>query len=113
MRQLIRNVCEQNKKTFVLVLCLNAAVGLMSSISIVMLVPMLDLLNVSLGDGSSLAILLRPFLALSYRERAAVLIGIFVLLMLFRAILHRQATIASVQPVLRHWGQCTMHRAKL
>ena len=93
MRQLIRNVCEQNKKTFVLVLCLNAAVGLMSSISIVMLVPMLDLLNVSLGDGSSLAILLRPFLALSYRERAAVLIGIFVLLMLFRAILHRQATI--------------------
>ena len=39
MTQLIRKVCEQNKRAFLMVLSLNIAVGLMSSISIVMLVP--------------------------------------------------------------------------
>ena len=76
MIQLIRKVCKQNKKAFLWVLCLNIAVGLMSSISIVMLVPMLDLLDVDLGKGSSFEVLLRPFLQLSYYQRAGVIIGI-------------------------------------
>lgn len=93
MRQLIRNVCEQNKKAFLLVLCLNIAVGLMSSISIVMLVPMLDLLDVNLGKDSSFEILLTPFLRLNYYQRAGVIICIFVLLILLRALLSRLATV--------------------
>jgi len=93
MTQLIRKVCEQNKKAFLVVVCLNIAVGLMSSISIVMLVPMLDLLDVNLGSDNAFEILLRPFLALSYYQRAAVIISIFVLLILLRAILNRLATV--------------------
>ena len=93
MIQLIRKVCKQNKKAFLWVLCLNIAVGLMSSISIVMLVPMLDLLDVDLGKGSSFEVLLRPFLQLSYYQRAGVIIGIFVLLLLLRAFLNRMAVI--------------------
>ena len=93
MIQLIRKVCKQNKKAFLWVLCLNIAVGLMSSISIVMLVPMLDLLDVDLGKGSSFEVLLRPFLQLSYYQRAGVIIGIFVLLLLLRAFLNRMAVV--------------------
>lgn len=93
MIQLIRKVCEKNKKSFLWVVFLNITVGLMSSISIVMLVPMLDLLNVDLGTGSSFEVLLRPFLALSYYQRAGVIISIFVLLILLRALLSRLATI--------------------
>ena len=93
MIQLIRKVCKQNKKAFLRVLCLNIAVGLMSSISIVMLVPMLDLLDVDLGKGSSFEVLLRPFLQLSYYQRAGVIIGIFVLLLLLRAFLNRMAVV--------------------
>lgn len=76
-----------------MVICLNIAVGLMSSISIVMLVPMLDLLDVNLGNDNAFKILLRPFLALGYYQRAAVIISIFVLLILFRALLSRLATV--------------------
>jgi len=93
MIQLLRKVCKQNKKAFLWVLCLNIAVGLMSSISIVMLVPMLDLLDVDLGKGSSFEVLLRPFLQLSYYQRAGVIIGIFVLLLLLRAFLNRMAVV--------------------
>ena len=93
MRQLIQKVCEQNKKAFLGGLCLNIAVGLMSSISIVMLVPMLDLLDVNLGRDSSFELLLRPFLALGYHQRAGVIISIFVLLILLRSLLNRLATV--------------------
>lgn len=75
------------------VIALNVAVGLMSSFSIVMLVPMLDLLDVDLGGSGSLEALLRPFLALSYRQRGGVIIGIFVALILARALLSRVATV--------------------
>lgn len=93
MIQLIRKVCEDNKKAFLLVLCLNMAVGLMSSISIVMLVPMLDLLDVGFGSGSSFEVLLRPFLALNYHQRAGLIISIFVFLILLRALLSRLAAV--------------------
>ena len=93
MIQLIRKVCKQNKKAFLWVLCLNIAVGLMSSISIVMLVPMLDLLDVDLGKGSSFEVLLHPFLQLSYYQRAGVILGIFVLLLLLRAFINRMAVV--------------------
>lgn len=93
MIQLIQKVCKQNKKAFFGVLCLNIAVGLMSSISIVMLVPMLDLLEVDLGKGNSFEALLRPFLMLSYYQRAGVIISIFVILLLLRAWLSRLAAV--------------------
>ena len=93
MKKLIISVYKQNRNSFLRVLCLNIAVGLMSSISIVMLIPMLDLLNVDVGGDSFFAVLLRPFLALSYHHRAAVIISIFVLLILLRAILSRFAAV--------------------
>ncbi len=93
MRQLIHKVCEQNKKAFLLVLCLNIAVGLMSSISIVMLIPMLDLLDVGFGSGSPFEALLRPFLSLGYNQRAGLIISIFVLLILLHSVLSRLATV--------------------
>ena len=93
MKKLVYSVYKQNKKAFLRVLFLNIAVGLMSSISIVMLIPMLDLLNVDVSGEGFLAALLHPFLTLGYYHRAAVIISIFVLLILLRATLSRFAAV--------------------
>jgi ATP-binding cassette subfamily C protein len=67
----------------------------MSSISIVMLIPMLDLLEVSVGDnGGTLGILLQPFVGMTYLQRAIAIIAIYVVIMLLSAVL---TAVSSVQ----------------
>lgn len=87
MKQILQTVWRTDKKNFLLILLLNIGVALTGSVSIVMLVPMLDLLDISVGDGSSLSVLLEPFMGMSYLQRAIVLIMVYVLLMLINAIL--------------------------
>jgi len=93
IRTLLREVGKQQKKGLTGVILLNGAVGVMSSIGIVMLIPMLDLLEVDMGTGGWWDVLLQPFLQLSYYQRAGVIIGIFVLLLLGRAFLNRLAAV--------------------
>lgn len=93
MKQILKTVWQTDKKNFLLILLLNIGVALMGSISIVMLVPMLDLLEISIGDSSALGILLQPFAGLSYLQRAIVIIAVFVILLLVRAILNSVATV--------------------
>ncbi len=93
MKQILQKVWETDKKTFLLILLLNIGVALTGSISIVMLMPMLDLLNVSVGGGGMFQSLLQPFAALSYLQRAALIISVFVVLLLLRAILTKMATV--------------------
>ena len=95
MKQILKNAWQTDKKGFLLVLFLNIAVALMSSISIVMLIPMLDLLEVSIGDdGGTLGLLLQPFAGMTYLQRAIVIIVIYVILMLLSAVL---TAVSSVQ----------------
>lgn len=95
MIQILKTVWQTDKKRFLRILFLNTLVALTGSVSIVMLVPMLELLNISGGADSSIAILLKPFEGLTYTQRAAVIIGAFVLLMLLRALLNRIATLRA------------------
>lgn len=93
MRQILRTVWQTDKKNFLLILLLNIGVALTGSISIVMLVPMLDLLEISVGDSGALGILLQPFEGLTYLQRAVAIIAIFIVLMLLRAALNSFATV--------------------
>lgn len=93
MKQILKTVWQTDRKNFLLILFLNILVAITGSISVVMLIPMLDLLEISVGEGSGVHMLLQPFLGLSYLQRAAAVIGIFVLLLLLRAILNSIATV--------------------
>jgi ATP-binding cassette subfamily C protein len=93
MKKLFSDVWRQNAKGFLLILLLDIAVALTGSISVVMLVPMLDLLDISVGDSGALHKLLQPFATMPYLQRAIVIISIFVILLLVRAILNRFAAI--------------------
>ncbi len=93
MKQILKTVWQLDKKNFLLILFLNIGVALMGSISVVMLIPMLDLLEVSVGEGSSLYFLLQPFENMNYLQRSMVIIAAFVALMLLRALLNARATV--------------------
>lgn len=93
MKQIIRLAWQGDRRGFLLLLVLNIALALTNSVGTVMLVPMLDLLNVSVADSGTLAVLLRPFAALSYSQRAVTLVVIFVSVLLARALLSRFASV--------------------
>ncbi len=88
MKEILKTVWQKDKRGFLLILLLNMGVALTGSVSIVMLVPMLDLLNVSLGQGGTLEVLLAPFQGLSFHQRAVAVIVAFAVLLLLRAVLN-------------------------
>jgi len=93
MKKIFSDIWQWDAKSFLTILLLDIAVAFTGSISVVMLLPMLDLLNISVGDSGTLHKLLQPFAALPYMQRAAVIIAIFVVLLLARAIINRFATV--------------------
>lgn len=93
MKEILKTVWQKDKKNFLLILLLNICSALTGSISIVMLVPMLDLLEVSVGESSALYLLLQPFEGLTYLQRAVVIILAFVVLLLLRAALNGFASV--------------------
>ena len=102
MIEVLRQLWNYNRRQFVPILILNMVVSLLGSISIVMLIPMLDLLEISVGDISGLNALLEPFARLTFQQRGLVIISLFVLLILARAIMSRYATI-SLNRFLESW----------
>ncbi len=93
MKQILKQIRKEDRWEFFRIVVLNIAVALTSSVSIVMLIPMLELLDVSVGSGSAMQNLLRPFMALSYAQKTAAIIAVFVLLLLARAFLQKAATV--------------------
>ena len=93
MKEILKTVWQTDKKKFLFILFLNIGVALTGSISIVMLVPMLDLLQISVDDSGVLGILLQPFQGMTYLQRAIVIIIVFVVLLLLRAVLNSVATV--------------------
>lgn len=93
MKKLFSDIWRLDSKSLCRLLLLNIAVALTGSVSVVMLVPMLDLLEISVGDSGTMHMLLRPFAAMPYLQRALAIISIFVILLLVRAVLNRFAAI--------------------
>ncbi len=89
MKNMLRDVWSRDRRGFLTILFLNIAVSLTGGISIVMLVPMLGLLNVSEGATSALRVFTEKLQMLSYERQVIILIGCYFLLVVFKALLSR------------------------
>ncbi len=96
MGSILKDIWSKDRKRFIRVLFLHIVVGLLSSISIVMLVPLLELVNIDVSGGKW-AWLLQPYGELNIYARAAILISLFIGLMLLRSLLQRISTIEQTK----------------
>lgn len=84
---MLRDIWTRNRRGFVRILILSIAVSLTGGISIVMLVPMLGLLEVSKGSASALKFLLHPLQGLPPAAQITVMIGVYFLLIVLKSYL--------------------------
>ena len=66
MKQMLRDIWNRDRKGFLTILILNVIVSMTGGISIVMLIPMLGLLDISQGSVSALAFFTAPLQNLPY-----------------------------------------------
>lgn len=87
MMNILRDIWIRDRRGFVMILLLSIEVSLTGGISIVMLVPMLGLLEVSTGSVSALKLLMLPLQSLSPVAQITVMIGIYFILIVLKAYL--------------------------
>ena len=87
MGNMLRDIWTRNRRGFVRILILSIAVSLTGGISIVMLVPMLGLLEVSTGSASALKFLMLPLQGLPPAVQITVMIGVYFSLIVLKAYL--------------------------
>nr|MBR4281473.1 ABC transporter ATP-binding protein [Clostridia bacterium] len=97
MKNMLRDVWSRDRRGFLTILFLNIAVSLTGGISIVMLVPMLGLLDISEGAASALRIFTAPLQHLPYQWQVVVLIAGYFLLVVFKSALGRLLSIKESQ----------------
>lgn len=85
MKELLHDIWARNRRGFLKILFLNIAVSLTGGISIVMLVPMLGLLNISEGAGEALARVSRLLQGFSPDAQLLIIIGLYFLLIALKA----------------------------
>jgi len=93
MKNMLRDVWSRDRRGFLTILFLNIAVSLTGGISIVMLVPMLGLLDISEGATSALSMFTVHLQKFPYEAQVIVLIGCYFLLVVFKAYLGRLLSI--------------------
>lgn len=93
MKNMLRDVWSRDRRGFLTILFLNIAVSLTGGISIVMLVPMLGLLDISEGAASALRVFTAPLQNLPYEAQVILLIVGYFLLVVFKAALGRMLSI--------------------
>lgn len=87
MKNMLRDIWTRDRRGFMTILLLNIAVSLTGGISIVMLVPMLGLLEVSTGAVSALNLLMLPLQGLSPTIQIVAMIGVYFVLVVLKAYL--------------------------
>ena len=87
MINILRDIRIRDRRGFVMILLLSIAVSLTGGNSIVMLVPMLGLLEVSTGSVSALKLLMLPLQSLSPVAQITVMIGVYFILIVLKAYL--------------------------
>lgn len=87
MGNMLRDIWTRNRRGFVRILILSIAVSLTGGISIVMLVPMLGLLEVSTGSASALKFLMLPLQGLPNAVQITAMIGVYFSLIVLKAYL--------------------------
>lgn len=89
MKHMLKNVWNRDRRGFMTILFMNVAVSLTSGISIVMLIPMLGLLDISEGSTSALNMLIGPMRSLPYGAQVVILVSFYFVLVLFKALIGR------------------------
>ena len=97
MKNMLRDVWSRDRRGFLTILILNIAVSLTGGISIVMLVPMLGLLDISEGATSALSIFTAPLQNFPYEAQVILLIAGYFLLVVSKAALGRLLSIRESQ----------------
>lgn len=87
MKDMVWDIWTRDRRGFMTILLLSIAVSLTGGISIVMLVPMLGLLEVSTGAVSALNLFMLPLQALSSTMQILVMIVIYLFLIVLKAYL--------------------------
>lgn len=87
MERMLRDIWTRDRRGFMTILLLSIAVSLTGGISIVMLVPMLGLLEVSTDAVSALRLFMIPLQGLSPTVQIVVMIGIYFVLVVLKAYL--------------------------
>lgn len=93
MKDMLRDIWTRDKRGFLTILFLNIAVSLTGGISIVMLVPMLGLLDISDGAASALTLFTAPLAGIPYGGQVAIMIAGYFLLIVFKALMNRALSI--------------------
>ena len=96
MKQMLRDIWMRDRKGFLTILILNIIVSLTGGISIVMLIPMLGLLDISQGSVSALAIFTAPLQNMPYGAQVCIMVGLYFALVVFRAMLSRMLSLREI-----------------
>lgn len=88
MKELLLDVWNRDKRGFLRILFLNIAVSLTGGISIVMLVPMLGLLNISEGAGEALSAIKDLLRYFSPNAQLVIIVGMYFVLIVSKACLN-------------------------
>jgi len=97
MKNILRDAWKRDPKGFVSILLLNIAVSLTGGISIVMLIPMLGLLDISQDSVSALAVLAAPLGRFSHAGQVCIMIGLYFCLVVFKSLLSRVLSLRETQ----------------
>ena len=97
MKSLLHELWRQDRKSCLSIIALQIASSLMAGIGIVMLIPMLELLNISAGATGWMATLLAPFNGTSVTVRALTIVGIYISLIVLKALFGRALAIRQTQ----------------
>jgi len=93
MKKMLKDVWSRDSKGFMTILILNILVSLTGGISIVMLIPMLGLLDISEASVNALAVLIEPLHGFSYAAQVCILVGMYFVLVVFKALLGRMLSL--------------------
>ena len=89
MKHMLLDAWRRDKRGFLSILVLNIVVSLTGGISIVMLIPMLGLLDISAGAASTLALFIAPLKGLPYGAQVTVMIALYFGLVVIKSLLSR------------------------
>lgn len=97
MKKLLKELWQQDRKTCLRIIILQIISSLMGGVGIVMLIPMLELLDISVGTTGWLANILVPLNRVSVTMRALSMVGIYIGLIVLKGILNRTLTIQQTK----------------
>ena len=97
MKNLLKDVWRRDRRGFLAILLLNVVVSMTGGISIVMLIPMLGLLDISQASVSALSVLSAPLQRFSFPWQVVIMIALYFALVVFKALLGRMLSLRETR----------------